>query len=70
MALDSPAPSLTDGFLRSALDWQATLMHQLLDLHDKQLQSIGTWQRLFNDANQDLWDRWNCRFGGGVPLDG
>jgi hypothetical protein len=70
MTNQDPPSTLADGFVRSALDWQATLVHQMMDLQDTQWRSIAAWQRLLCEANQDLWDRWICRFGGGVPLDG
>jgi len=70
MTKEDPPSTLTDGFMRSALDWQAALVHNMMDLQDTQWRWIAAWQRLLSDANQDLWDRWTCRFGGGVPLDG
>ncbi|SDE46907.1 hypothetical protein SAMN05444679_12345 [Variovorax sp. CF079] len=62
--------SLRDGYLRSALEWQGALTEALMQAQRSQLQMVSAWQTSLGAFNQDLWDRWVCRFGGGVPLDG
>ncbi|CAN7767770.1 hypothetical protein LJR290_007395 [Variovorax sp. LjRoot290] len=42
----------------------------LMRVQRSQLQMMSAWQTSLGAVNQDLWDRWVCRFGGDVPLDG
>ena len=66
----SPVSSLRDGYLRSVLDWQAAFNETLMQAQRSQFQILSACQNALGAVNQDLWDRWRCRFGGGVPLDG
>ena len=66
----SPLASLHGGQLRLALEWQAAAVGTLLQAQQRQAQILMMWQKSMAAASQDLWDRWVCRFGGGVPLDG
>ena len=66
----SPLPLLADGYLRSALDWQNIFTQSLMQAQSNQLRLLSAWQQSLFAINQDLWDRWICRFGGGVPIDG
>jgi hypothetical protein len=66
----SLAPSLRDGHLRLVLEWQAAAVGTLLQAQQRQAQILLAWQKSMAEIGQDLWDRWACRFGGGVPLDG
>ncbi|MBU1361643.1 MAG: hypothetical protein KKC79_21070 [Gammaproteobacteria bacterium] len=61
---------LRNGALSAFIDWQGTAIEAALRLQHDQLQMISAWQRMAAEFNQDAWDRWTCRFGGGVPLDG
>jgi hypothetical protein len=63
----SPPP---EAYFPSALDWQSIWIHHMLKAQDDHWRLIAAWQRVVSEINQDLWDRWSCRFGGGVPLDG
>ena len=66
----SPAPSLRVGYPGSALEWQAAAIGTLLQAQQRQARMFLTWHKAMAEVGQDLWDRWVCRFGGGVPLDG
>jgi len=52
------------------LEWQAAVIESLVQAQQAQFQMFTAWQRPFAAVNQELWDQWVCRFGGGVPLDG
>lgn len=52
------------------LDLQAAFFESLSQAQQIQLQILAAWYRPFAAVNQELWDQWICRFGGGVPLDG
>lgn len=66
----STVSSLRDGYVRSALEWQGALTEALMQAQRSQLQMVSAWLTSLGAFNQDLWDRWVCRFDGGVPLDG
>ena len=59
-----------NGFFQLALDWQAAFMENLLQAQRSHYQMLAEWQQSLAAVNQELWDQWVCRFGGGVPLDG
>lgn len=69
MTIASPFPSPYDGY-QPVLDWQASVIENLVQAQNFQLQMMAAWQRRFVMVNQELWDQWVARFGGGVPLDG
>ncbi|RZL92730.1 MAG: hypothetical protein EOP82_09340 [Variovorax sp.] len=71
MTNDAPPSSpLRDEYLLSALDWQRAFVDSLTQAQRNQYQMLAAWQKSLCAVNQDLWDQWVCRFGGGVPLDG
>lgn len=70
MTESAPVPSLRDGHLSLALEWQAAAIGTLLQAQQRQAGILLIWQKSMAAVGQDLWDRWVCRFGGGVPLDG
>jgi hypothetical protein len=59
-----------DGYARSALDWHAALADACVQAQHSQYQVFAAWAKALAAVNQELWDQWVCRFGGGVPLDG
>lgn len=59
-----------NGVLQLALDWQAAFVENLLQAQRSHYQMLTEWQQSLAAVNQELWDQWVCRFGGGVPLDG
>ena len=59
-----------DRSLDAALDWQRAMLDTWARAQRSQCESFGTLQTAFAAFNQGLLDRWACRFGGGVPLDG
>lgn len=69
MTIAGPIPTLY-GDMQPLLDWQAACAETLLKAQSFQLQMLGVCQQPFVAANQELWDQWVARFGGGVPLDG
>jgi hypothetical protein len=66
----TPVSPLRDGHVTSIIEWQASAAGTLLEAQQRQTQILLAWQKSVADIGQDLWDRWICRFGGGVPLDG
>ncbi len=58
------------GSFQPVLDWQAAIIESLMRAQQIQLQMLTAWQRPFAAVNQELWDQWVVRFGGGVPIDG
>jgi hypothetical protein len=67
---DSPTLPSPDGFLQSVLAWQNAFAGLLLQAQQSQFQILAAWQGSIAEAQRDLQDRWICRFGGGIPLDG
>ncbi len=64
-------PMLFDaGYFQLLANWQSAVLRSLLLVQGEQLQMMAAWQRSIGAAQRDLMDRWICRFGGGVPLDG
>ncbi len=59
-----------DGYLSAVLDWQSAAWELTMSMQRNQFQAWTDWQKSIAAVQQDLWDRWTCRFGGGVPLDG
>jgi hypothetical protein len=68
MTIASPFP-IPYGNLQPVLDWQAAFIEGLMQAQNFQLQMLAAWQWPFASVNQELWDQWTARFGGGVPLD-
>ena len=66
----SPDSILHDGWLAPALAWQKALLDTFALVQRSQSESYAVIQQAIAEFNQDLLDRWMCRFGGGVPLDG
>ncbi|MEJ8850678.1 hypothetical protein [Variovorax rhizosphaerae] len=67
---DKPAYPSPDGLMQLMLDWQKACASLMLQGQQNQLQVLAAWQKAMQDVQRDLTDRWICRFGGGVPLDG
>ena len=66
-----PSPALLqNNLLQGVLDWQNAFAGLWLQAQQNQLQILAAAQRAVEEGQRDLWDRWVCRFGGGVPLDG
>jgi hypothetical protein len=63
-------PNAVYGSFQPVLDWQTAVIESLMQAQQMQLQMLTAWQRPFAAVNQELWDQWVCRFGGGVPIDG
>ena len=67
------ATDLSDGLYGSfqpMFDLQNAILQGLMQAQQVQLQMLTAWQQPFAAVNQELWDQWISRFGGGVPLDG
>ena len=45
------------------------LLQGVLLAQQSQLEALLSWQKAIVSANQELWDEWVCRWGGGVPID-
>jgi hypothetical protein len=65
-----PLAPFRDDYLVSVLDWQRAFFNTWIEGQRNQFQVLNAWTNAFKDVNQELWDEWVCRFGGGVPLDG
>lgn len=63
-------PNTPYGSFQPVLDLQSSIIESLMRAQQIQLQMLTAWQRPFAAVNQELWDQWIVRFGGGVPLDG
>jgi len=71
MASNAPvAPTWFDTYLRSLLDWQAACSASVLQAQQYQWGMLAACQQSAKAVQQELWDEWTCRFGGGVPLEG
>jgi hypothetical protein len=64
------SPAWTDAYFRPLLDWQAACGASVLQAQQIQLGMFAAWQQSAQAVQQELWDQWISRFGGGVPLDG
>ena len=72
--MTSPIPFLRSSPLAGqdyapAIRFSSELAENLLRVQTAQLKALSTWHQWAAEINQDLWDRWVCRFGGGVPID-
>lgn len=47
----------------------SALVQGLLRAQQAQLDAVLAWQKAVVSVNQELWDEWVCRWGGGVPID-
>ena len=63
------SPVMGDGFLPAMLAWQSACTAAALQAQQEQLKLLSTWQSTVSAIQQDWWDGWIARFGGGVPLD-
>ncbi|OUM00981.1 hypothetical protein A8M77_18635 [Variovorax sp. JS1663] len=61
---------LRNGYVKTALEFQRALIESQMQMQRNQFQIYTQWLRSVGAMNQDAWDQWACRFGGGVPLDG
>lgn len=64
------ASPIRDGYATLALHWQRALVDGCVQAQRSQYQVLAAWEKALVAVNQELWDQWACRFGGGVPLDG
>ena len=67
------ATDLSNGLFSSfqpMLDLQNAILQGLMQAQQVQFQMLTAWQQPLAAVNQELWDQWISRFGGGVPLDG
>jgi hypothetical protein len=47
-----------------------TIAQGVLQAQRIQLETLFSWQKSMAAMGQEFLDEWNCRFGGGVPIDG
>ena len=64
------SPLMRDDYLAPVLDWQRVFFNTWMEGQRNQFQMFSAWTEAFRAVNQELWDEWVCRFGGGVPIDG
>ncbi|SFQ60593.1 hypothetical protein SAMN05216567_121125 [Variovorax sp. OK605] len=63
-------PAFGAGYFQTMLNWQLIVGNSLLAAQREQWEMLAAWQRSVGALQRDVADRWICRFGGGVPLDG
>jgi hypothetical protein len=52
-----------------APDWSNGLAASLIEAQRMQFEALISWQQTIAAWYNDLWDRWACRWAGGVPID-
>jgi len=67
---DPPAYPSPEGLMQLILEWQQAFTGFMLQGQQNQFRVLAAWQKATQDTQRDWMDRWICRFGGGVPLDG
>ncbi len=45
------------------------MTQSLMHAQRVQLETLLAWQRSVSALQQDMWDGWVCRWGGGAPID-
>lgn len=71
MTIDPSEESLPDNrHLTAALDWHRVVLGNWSLIQRNHFENLALWHKAVEAFNRDLFDRWVCRFGGGVPLDG
>ena len=45
------------------------IAQSLIQAQRIQLEGLLSWQRSIVALQQEMWDGWVCRWGGGVPID-
>jgi hypothetical protein len=64
------SPEALPDYLTAGLDWHKAVLANWGVLQRIHWETLAAWQTAVEAFNQDLFDQWVCRFGGGVPLDG
>lgn len=66
------AASVADNPMTALIDLQTLtgFGDAVLQVQRMQLEALLTWQQSLASMQQELWDGWVCRWGGGVPIDG
>lgn len=47
----------------------AALLQSMLHAQQTQFEALLAWQKAVLAVQQELWDEWCCRWGGGLPID-
>ena len=66
----TPLPWSDETSYQAALDLTSAMTRFMVDAQQIPLRSALAWQQALFSTQQELFDEWACRFGGGVPLDG
>ena len=61
------APTAIDS-LQAAWGWPTAFADNLLQVQRMQMEALLSWQQSLASINEELWDEWVCRWGGGVPI--
>jgi hypothetical protein len=51
------------------VDWVSACTEYITQAQRIQFAALSGWQRSITAINNELWDEWQCRFAGGVPID-
>ncbi len=55
--------------LQSMVTLSTVFVENLLQAQRNQMEALMAWQKSLSAINQEMWDEWVCRFGGGAPID-
>jgi len=64
------APSAPDTGFQAAIDWSTAMTKTWVDSQRLAWEAAFAMQKAMFNVQQELWDEWTARFGGGVPIDG
>ena len=64
---DTSIHDLTNGLW---LEWATLFVTGLAQAQQLQAQALIGWQATMMGIGKEAWDEWQCRFAGGVPIDG
>lgn len=72
MSIAAPYPDalIADGWTDLGTAWVSSLGLNALRVQRLQLETMFALQSAAVAFNRELWDTWQCRFAGGVPIDG
>jgi len=72
MAIELPDADLSihGDASRLCLDWATLFATSMMQAQQLQAQALVCWQTAMMKIGTEAWDEWQCRFAGGVPIDG
>jgi hypothetical protein len=55
---------------RLCADYATLLAAGLMQAQQLQVQVLMCWHTAMLEVGKEAWDEWQCRFAGGIPIDG